>query len=202
MVTVSKFDKSKPVYYQWLHQPLYNKTQDTNCWYQLTSRPALNRTKPVNLLQRHKNTWEPVKYQSHFVLLLVIFYCFFFTKNQCGCLCLQTRTNEICLENCFIAIGCTCLHNMQIFLWWDNDCENYTCVLPWFTDCLKKIGKTIYTSTITHQWLNRDKSIIFPLRSSTLSLAQSRCSFCVVWGGVWGLIFKVWRSSNQLGEIG
>ena len=135
VVTVSKFDKSKPVYYQWLHQPLYNKTQDINCWYPLTSRPALNRTKPVNLLQRHKNTWEPVKYQSHFVLLLVIFYWIFFTKNQCGCLCLQTRTNEICLENCFIAIGCTCLHNMQIFLWWDNDCENYTCALPWFTDC-------------------------------------------------------------------
>ena len=76
VLTVSKFDKSKPVYYQWLHQPLYNKTQDTNCWYQLTSRPALNRTKPVNLLQRHKNTcWPvqcpaPVKHQIHFVLRL------------------------------------------------------------------------------------------------------------------------------------
>ena len=82
VVTVSEFDKSKPVYYQWLHQPLYNKTQDTNCWYQLTSRPALNRTKPVNLLQRHKNTWEPVKYQSHFVLLLVIFYWIFFHQES------------------------------------------------------------------------------------------------------------------------
>ena len=29
-VTVSETDKTKPVYYQLFHQPLYNKTQDTN----------------------------------------------------------------------------------------------------------------------------------------------------------------------------
>ena len=30
VVTVSETDKTKPVYYQLLHQPPYNKTQDTN----------------------------------------------------------------------------------------------------------------------------------------------------------------------------
>ena len=90
VVTVSEFDKSKPVYYQWLHQPLYNKTQDTNCWYQLTSRPALNRTKPVNLLQGgrqgHKNTWHSGKHQILFVLpcsCLETTVCF--SHCRCGC---------------------------------------------------------------------------------------------------------------------
>ena len=41
VVTVSETDKTKPVYYQLLHQPPYNKTQDTNHWYQLNSRPWL-----------------------------------------------------------------------------------------------------------------------------------------------------------------
>ena len=89
MVTVSKFDKSKPVYYQWLHQPLYNKTQDTNCWYQLTSRPALNRTKPVNLLQGgrqgEKNTWHSGKHQILFVPSCSCLETVCFSHCRCGC---------------------------------------------------------------------------------------------------------------------
>ena len=125
MVTVSKFDKSKPVYYQWLHQPLYNKTQDTNCWYQLTSRPALNRTKPVNLLQDTDTSGTQLNIKST-LSWDTLFVSVSFNKNLCGCLwfwCLELRTNEICLENCFIAIGCTCLPNMQISPGLDNHCE-------------------------------------------------------------------------------
>ena len=127
VVTVSKFDRSKPVYYHWLHQPLYNKTPDTNCWYQLTSRPALNRTKPVNLLQDTDTSGTQLNIKST-LSWDTLFVSVSFNKNLCGCLwfwCLELRTNEICLENCFIAIGCTCLLNMQIFPGWDNGCENF-----------------------------------------------------------------------------
>lgn len=41
VVTVSETDKTKPVYYQLFHRPLNNKTQDSNYWYQLNSKPWL-----------------------------------------------------------------------------------------------------------------------------------------------------------------
>ena len=41
VVTVTETDKTKPVYYQLFDRPLNNKTQDSNHWYQLNSKPWL-----------------------------------------------------------------------------------------------------------------------------------------------------------------
>ena len=68
VVTVSETDKTKPVYYQLLHQPPYNKTQDTNCWYQLSTRPARIGTNLINKYKRHNHPYSKKDFNSNKML--------------------------------------------------------------------------------------------------------------------------------------